>query len=883
MVKRTSRLVPPFTVLVCLLPAIVRAEQQQHAPRRGTRLFFRMVGAENNAPLLPKTHSAWTQDRRPRTATTGSSDLGFTEYPFCYGRMDFTFVEEHAIYPRLISGARADESLVNTADLVMDHVYQPDGCVWGWSGKEFVQTFVATKAELVSATLLVASEPGTFRASLVEGGPGGRQIGPAKTFESGHSMTWGTARWTAGQTPLVPGGTYGIRIRRVDGRPFTPYLHATGNACHGGMLHVDRRPHPESDLALWIVEEPGELRRAVIDGADDEGWVYRAERVRFTPRTPNVRLITLSASPITAEDLRRGYLDFVIRVYGPDAALVAGPKRCLAYGPKSGMQTSHFLFAADEFPVVPGAMYRIEIQRMLHQESDQAIPPAGRSMLGPRDLRARVYGEPEPGAMPAIFNLAITHSSDDNFTHNGVIHWTWSAPLPCRTRIETWGLGINGGQVFEVEHGETKFSRAKFWPGHTYRYRLTSIGPTGLMWRTPVYEARIPLPDRRTFESPQSAKYHERFLCLAPSPRSTPSYEPIRYLAQVEVANGDFEDGLDGWRISGPEAIRAAGSEHDIEVMWGRRMAGFSHLAGRDRGQPLSQTTLTQKIATRAGHTYLLSAWAYTSVDGGAPGGTRVRLGADPLGGDDFEEWSPENVSQWYWTDGRWLRFQQRFVARGDESTIGLQLFRWWDLDRSSAYVDHVTVFDLGPAPAEPSDGTVRTGAPAGTALADHRSEAEDKVEGFLKAPAGYVFTGLGSRAHRDNVTTMWARIQPLLDDGRLGPAEYLRTGWEPDAGLEAEVALPEGMVATGFGAAIAPEWDVKRFRVWARPLRADGTLGEEKEFRGGVDRISGVEKQVRLEPQRVLTSAGLNCMHNDINGIRADSARVVRSVTAAL
>ena len=52
----------------------------------------------------------------------------------------------------------------------------------------------------------------------------------------------------------------------------------------------------------------------------------------------------------------------------------------------------------------------------------------------------------------------------------------------------------------------------------------------------------------------------------------------------------------------------------------------------------------------------------------------------------------------------------------------------------------------------------------------------------------------------------------------------------------------------------------------------------EKKEFRGGADLVSGVEREVHTGPGRVLTSAGLNCMHNDINGIRADSAELRRS-----
>ena len=37
------------------------------AARRGARLFFRLVGSQTNAPILPKTRSVWTQDGQVRT------------------------------------------------------------------------------------------------------------------------------------------------------------------------------------------------------------------------------------------------------------------------------------------------------------------------------------------------------------------------------------------------------------------------------------------------------------------------------------------------------------------------------------------------------------------------------------------------------------------------------------------------------------------------------------------------------------------------------------------------------------------------------------------------------------------------------------------------
>ena len=856
-------------LLTCAAAGARAGDVPERPRRRGTKLFFRMVALKTNAAVLPKTRSIWTQDRQVRTGTTGMSDHGFTEYPFCFGTMDFTFAQHCAVYPRLVSGAKADESIVNTADILIDHVYEPDGCVWGWPGREFVQTFTATQSELVGITLLVASEPGTFRAALLEGGPGGRQVGGSKTFTSGHSMAWGTACWEAGQAPLKPGQTYAIRIRREDGRPWTPYLHATGDAYDGGLLYVDGRPCAGSDLAVRIVEEPPDLKRALIDGADEHGWVYRCKRVTFTPRTLNVRLISLTVSPVTRKDLRDGYCDLVARVWSAEGKLLAGPKRCLSHGPRGGAHTAHFLFAADELRVEPGRQYHVDVYSVPHKRKD--LPKGADAVIRPRDIRARVYGEPQPGALPAIFNLAAGFESDSR------LKLSWSQPFPCPTRIEIRGPGVNDGKRLELPKGTARVVIPKFWAGHEYDIRLSAVGPTGLIWRTPLYRLRMP---RGTEIAPiRQEQYPEQFVPLAPARRAAaPEYGPLRYQRQVPVVNGDFEEMLTGWRTDGPDPIRATQSFRGVGVKWGRTMAGWSRLGGKERRQVFATSTISQRIPTIPGHVYVLSGWAHTSVVGGPRGDTRVRLVADPAGGRDFEG---INTTQWYWTDGRWMRFQHRWVARADRSTIGFGFFRWRDLDRASAYVDHATVYDLGPSPAEPGDGAARTRPAPSLVLADPRMEAEDRVEAYLQAPPGFVITGIGSRAHYDNVTTMWLRVQPLLADGTLGRPEELRGGWEPDAGLEAQVALPPGYVATGFGARAAPEWDVKTLVVWARPLRKDGTLGQEKVFRAGVEPDKGPERHVNLEAGRVLTAAGLNCMHNDIDRIRARSAVLVRTAAA--
>jgi len=516
--------------------------------------------------------------------------------------------------------------------------------------------------------------------------------------------------------------------------------------------------------------------------------------------------------------MEQGYVDAVIRVRSEDGRRVLARKRCLAHGPKGGAQTAHFLFAADELPVEPCRPLRLDAYLVPHRQ--ESLPKDEESLIVPRDMRARIYGEPAPGKLPAIYNLSVAYASNSGFQSDARVTLRWSEPFPCPTVIETWGAGVNDGKVHEVEPGRTEAEILKFWPGHKYRFRLTSTGPTGLTWKTPLYEIRIP---RLSEIGPiRQEEYPEQFVTLAPRRAASVRHGLIRYLRQLEVANGDFEQGLAGWNVAGGEAIEVCQSQPDLGVKWGRNMAGWIHDAGTRRKQALAKGTLSQSIATVPGHTYLLSAWVRTRAAEGSPGNTRARLLADPEGGDELDG---QDSSQWYWTAGRWMRFEHRFTARAKRATIGLGLFRWWDVDLSAVHVDHVSVFDLGPAPPGPEDAGPRGDCLPKLALVNRRMEADQRVEAELKAPPGYLITGIGSRAHDDNVTTMWLRVQRPLDDGRLGPPEYLRSGWEADAGLEAEVTLPPGYV---------------------------------------------------------LTSVGLNCMHNDVSAIKAESAELVRTASGA-
>jgi hypothetical protein len=165
----------------------------------------------------------------------------------------------------------------------------------------------------------------------------------------------------------------------------------------------------------------------------------------------------------------------------------------------------------------------------------------------------------------------------------------------------------------------------------------------------------------------------------------------------------------------------------------------------------------------------------------------------------------------------------------------------------------------------------------ADTVLFDHHTDAQQKTEIRYNVPDGCVITGLGFRAAYDNITTMHCRYHHLAPDGTLTDPTEVHLGSEPNHACEAKVILPDGWVAVGFGAAGEPEWDVTLLRIWARPLRPDGTLGQIKAYSHGFKPDRGTERQIILaKPNRILTGAGLRFHQNDIAGIYARSKRIL-------
>jgi len=656
--------------------------------KKGVRLFYRMLGAPSNGPFPRKTRTVAAPDGAPRTASTGMANAGFTEYPFCSGPWSFTFRESYGMFPRFADSVPIDPARVNTCDLLMDFVYEPDTCVWGPACAEFGQSFVADGRELVSVTHLVASPLARILISLHENGPDGKQIGPTKSFTSGHSLEWGLARWAPAEAPLQIGKPYYLRLRRDDDKPWNPYFPAAGDVYPLGQAFFDGRPRPESDLGLWIVTEPYQVSRARVLDADAEGWVRQTTGVEFIPRTPNLRLITVDLAPVPTF-----CVNLVACVWDGPARnhLLAGPKYNASCARADSFYTGSFLFTPDELPVTPDRTYVVEIFTVPFKEHHTPQIPDDRSALPPRDLRVRLYGRTHQQPLPVIYNLSTAFPDPRTLT------LSWQLSRPAAVQIEFKNT-LKNRSVKKIVSGVNHVTFTDLEPGADYDFRLSAAPPgqpspfkSKRLWRTPLYRVRTPggKPAPRLW--PETPEF---FVPLAPrpaSPTSTPDPTELVFRSKL-IFREDFEKPLAGWSESPAGRAARSGPDTPLTPPSGQHMFGWTHRAPDQKRDVLLQNIIHRRIKTTPFRRYLIVLDAVTYVPAGPRGDARVRLAADPQGADNF---SGKNSSQWFWSDGKWLTLRHGFRAETDRASLAVGFFRWRDLDRSSAYIDNFRVYEL--------------------------------------------------------------------------------------------------------------------------------------------------------------------------------------------
>jgi len=651
----------------------------------GKQLFYRMIGSQSNGPFVHKTRAVAAPDGAKRVAATGMADSGFTEFPFCSGSWSFTFAESMGMFPRIAGGVTMDTSRVNTCDILLDWVYEPDAVVWGPACREFGQTFVAGGRELVGMTLLVASPMAEFTVAVHEGGPEGREVVPRRRFKSGHSMEWGHVRWEAGEAPLAPGTTYYVRIWREDGKAWNPYFHAMGNVCEKGCAWFDGVERPESDLGLWITEETDDVSRAMVVGGDEQGWIHGARGVHIVPRTPNIRLMTVHIQPV-----KEFCHYFVAHVWTDESRqdLVCGPKYGVACARVGTAYQSSFIYGPGEFDCTPGNPYYVELFAVPFEEGKEPYIPEDRPETPALDLLVRAYGESAATGAPVVYNLRAEPSGDKTL----LISWQLTRPATVEMDFTTEG---KRRRVWRRQSGlQGAHAVQGLSPGVDVDFTITAVDRSqavgrDLRRRSPLYRVRMPGGEPAEALWPETPEF---FVPLAPRPHPKEHAEPPRWFRRNLVVDGGFEDGVGTWTQTVEAIACVTETTTGIDPAQGKRMYGFTHTADGPRTDVLEQNGIWQAISTRPGATYQVSLRAITAVGDGPRGDTRVRIAVDPQGGQD---WSGANSSQWFWTEGEWRRLTHRFIATSRTATLLIGFFRWRDLDIAQAYVDDIRLYEV--------------------------------------------------------------------------------------------------------------------------------------------------------------------------------------------
>lgn len=203
-----------------------------------------------------------------------------------------------------------------------------------------------------------------FEFSIHDGGPRGERIGPPARVPM--FSDWGqTAVWFPDEVPVVPGHTYALTVRRVDGEPFYAYL--SRDAYPEGHAVRDGRPEEEFDLTFSIrgEEEPDRLVYPIDIRIDrsSEPWSLEWEttrpahgRIARAERWGPVGVTDWSPDPATRhraslEGLtpgREAWAAPVVRV--PGGLVVRGPRTVLR-APASGDPSPEPVVAVDFAPV----------------------------------------------------------------------------------------------------------------------------------------------------------------------------------------------------------------------------------------------------------------------------------------------------------------------------------------------------------------------------------------------------------------------------------------------------------------------------------------------------------------------------------------------------
>ncbi len=609
------------------------ARYQNNAPGVGYYEFAINGNATNFLTLGASTSTGIFGEFTNTTLTTGSYTIASWDV-WWRSAYAFNVALPAGISPRL--DLRLKATMWGYADF------------WDNTGyTEFGQTFVATGPISMIYLRIPGTTGPTYTLTVHESGPGGPQIGEARSFGVGDQRP--IYGW--GQMPTVAGRNYYARLRsstpgvitQMDPRP------DFSDPMPGGCLWVgpagNVQPQPDRDLGLVIMSDDDGLITDMYTRSS--GSLLSGSSVGQTFTARGVNLISVALWP---SDPANPQYQVTIRETGPSGNIIGTAKR----GRPARVTADPEMivtWAPGECPLNPGAVYYVELTRvdganvnavMANSANPYAYGQAYQSgvALAASDLAGTIMEEAGPGSalMPAVKFISDPQVLEiERGTKSIVVRWSTDVAADSKVEFAVENPPYNLAVHDPAQVTSHALTLPNLKPHAMYHYRVTS-----------------------TANSCRPGVSRDFVICTTPAQTNlllNPGFEE-------GIVTNSATRGLTNWSATGTLDMKEARSGQ-----WFGSLPAHSGqwlMQGALNGST-SDAYVFQRVQVTPGKRYTFSAWVGTWPRENGTwkydvwnnlGGSRLiymRLGIDPYGGNNplasTVQWTPRMYSHMHYSN----------------------------------------------------------------------------------------------------------------------------------------------------------------------------------------------------------------------------------------
>jgi len=354
--------------------------------------------------------------------------------------------------------------------------------------REFGQTFVATGTSITQANIKIAAIERDLLVSILEGGPGGTQLGPERALYLGRDKS-GSAYWVHGDVPTIPGKRYYIKV-------VSPW----GSYCQTWMSKADRQtypygqawsdgvPEPDRDISGFAINDTDGLI-STLAPVDYGNYMYYPEppvevvMTQYAAQTFTAKgaMVVGASCPIKyASGLSA--MKFTIREGGPDGSQV-GPAKTVSV---STGDTARGAWREGELPVTAGNTYTLRAEPVpaatavtvwkMREQHDTSMWLDGVEITD-GDFQCKVF-EYDGYDPLTISNIRITPDGPGSATVS------WDTDAAATSQLEYRSVQVPIDNLTELDETlvtEHAVLLSGLTPGHTYEFVCKSYA-AGYRW-----------------------------------------------------------------------------------------------------------------------------------------------------------------------------------------------------------------------------------------------------------------------------------------------------------------------------------------------------------------------------------------------------------------